>query len=202
MSDHDPWGLTTVLPWLIAGLLGYYALRTFAAVLLLALSRVQPNLLGTALRCAPATLRPMLRRVIAGGLLGVALTSASALAAPAQCPASDGAVPALDRAIVCAPAQDPQQPPGADPPSVPMPAPAAAAAQTAAEQSTYVVRPGDSLWQITAQRLGPAASESAIAAAWPQLWQTNRSVVGDDPGLILPGTALTLPAPLMNGSAG
>ena len=56
-----------------------------------------------------------------------------------------------------------------------------------------VVRPGDSLWAITARELGPYASDARIAHRWPQWYRANRDVIGADPDLILPGTVLQSP---------
>ena len=57
-----------------------------------------------------------------------------------------------------------------------------------------VVRPGDSLWSIAADSLGPARTSRAVAAAWPRWWVANRAVVGPDPDLIVPGQRLRPPA--------
>jgi hypothetical protein len=57
-----------------------------------------------------------------------------------------------------------------------------------------IVRPGDTLWQIAARHLGPAATEAQVAADWPRWYAANRLVIGDDPGLITPGTVLHAPA--------
>lgn len=59
-----------------------------------------------------------------------------------------------------------------------------------------VVRPGDCLWTITAGLLGPGAHDAAVARAWPHLHRLNRSVIGADPDLLLPGTALRVPSGL------
>lgn len=56
------------------------------------------------------------------------------------------------------------------------------------------VRAGDSLWSICAAQLGPLASDVDIALAWPRLYQANRRLIGSDPGLLLPGQVLRLPA--------
>ena len=66
------------------------------------------------------------------------------------------------------------------------------ATRTAGE---VVVLAGDSLWSIAARHLGPAADATEVAAAWPRWWEANRSVVGDDPHLLLPGQRLVAPAP-------
>lgn len=210
---YDPWGLTAVLPWLIAALVGYYVARVAVALLLLRVGRGRPRLQLAALRCAPAALRPVLRRTVAGGLLGVALTGGTALAAGTPCPVPGGSVPVLDRAAVScpaataapapAPAEAPTPPAGTTPPQQP-PADSttAGASPTSAEpaSTTYTVRAGDSLWEITAERLGRGASDADIAAAWPQLWNANRTAVGDDPNRIMPGTVLVLTDQLMEGT--
>jgi nucleoid-associated protein YgaU len=54
----------------------------------------------------------------------------------------------------------------------------------------YVVRPGDSLWSIAQQHPVDAGSTEA---RWRAIWRANRAVVGDDPDLIHPGQALSLP---------
>ena len=60
--------------------------------------------------------------------------------------------------------------------------------------SRIVVKAGDSLWSIAARELGPAASNEAIAARWPQWYAANRQVIGSDPDLIRPGQVLHSPA--------
>lgn len=66
--------------------------------------------------------------------------------------------------------------------------------------ATYRVARGDSLWRITARLLGETADDAAIATAWPELYHQNRAVIGEDPGLILVGQVLTLPASLAGGA--
>ena len=72
-------------------------------------------------------------------------------------------------------------------PALPMDLPAQA-------HRVVVVRPGDSLWAITARRLSPTADDADVTAGWQALYARNRAVVGDDPSLIRPGQQLTLPA--------
>lgn len=64
---------------------------------------------------------------------------------------------------------------------------------TAGRQDTLVVEPGQSLWSISAARLGPQASAADIARAWPRLYQANREAIGPEPGLIHPGLRLAVP---------
>ena len=78
-----------------------------------------------------------------------------------------------------------------------------------AEQSAYesndpaakhrVVEPGDSLWAIVQERLGPNASPELIDHEVGQIFELNRQRIGDDPDLILPGQELSL-ASLVQGT--
>lgn len=63
----------------------------------------------------------------------------------------------------------------------------------ATSDAEVVVRRGDTLWSISARRLGPGTSPAHIAAAWPRLYAANRGVIGTDPNLIRPGQRLTVP---------
>jgi resuscitation-promoting factor RpfA len=64
-------------------------------------------------------------------------------------------------------------------------------------QRTVVVLPGDSLWSISDELLGPAASDPAeIAVVWPILHDANRDLIGEDPDLLRPGQELTVPTAL------
>lgn len=88
--------------------------------------------------------------------------------------------------------------PAAVAPSVPPSLAAASPQPEPAVPSAYVVQRGDSLWLITAALLGPEASNADIAAAWPTLYEANHDVIGANPDLIQPGTALTIPAELLS----
>jgi nucleoid-associated protein YgaU len=90
-----------------------------------------------------------------------------------------------------------------------MPAPVGAASPiTAAERAQaaalpaappadrlHVVRPGECLWSIAADRLGPRATDAEIAAEWPRWYRANRALIGPDPGLLLVGQRLRAPHP-------
>jgi nucleoid-associated protein YgaU len=52
------------------------------------------------------------------------------------------------------------------------------------------------LWSITASLLGSSATNAQIARAWPEVFDLNRSVIGADPNLLLPGQTLQIPASL------
>lgn len=68
-------------------------------------------------------------------------------------------------------------------PQPPQPAQPAQPQQQAPESSAvYTVQPGDTLSDIAA----------TYGMSWQQLYDANRSVVGDDPDFILPGQQLTI----------
>ena len=57
----------------------------------------------------------------------------------------------------------------------------------------YVVRAGDSLWSVAADRLGAGAGVAAIAREVNRLWERNRDRIGTgDPDVLRVGTRLTL----------
>ena len=63
----------------------------------------------------------------------------------------------------------------------------AALATAPTPHTRYVVQDGDTLSGI--------AARFAVRGGWPALYAANRSVIGSDPGVIRPGTVLTLPHP-------
>ena len=102
---------------------------------------------------------------------------------------ADTAVPDLDRATP-APVQDTTSTTPA------RPATASAGATTSSHavapaQKPYVVRTGDTLWDIAEAHL-PQARTSEITAAWKAIWKANEAVIGEEPGLIHPGQQLDL----------
>ncbi|MCW2714220.1 MAG: Peptidoglycan-binding lysin domain protein [Frankiales bacterium] len=73
---------------------------------------------------------------------------------------------------------------------------APSAARLPSSAGSVLVTPGDSLWSISRAHLraaGADASPAAVARAWPQWWEANRQVVGEDPDLVHPGTRLAAP---------
>jgi outer membrane biosynthesis protein TonB len=60
-------------------------------------------------------------------------------------------------------------------------------------KNSYVVRPGDCLWQIAADLLSAGADTAAIEAEVARLWRLNEDRIGTgDPSLIYAGTTLRL----------
>lgn len=70
--------------------------------------------------------------------------------------------------------------------------PASPAADTQ-DSRDITVRPGDSLWLISSSQLTATASNGAIADRVADLYDANRSTIGNDPDLIYPGQLLTPP---------
>lgn len=70
-----------------------------------------------------------------------------------------------------------------------------AAVLAPAATPTVTVRAGDTLWSIAAAHLPADSRDEEIAAAWPRWFEANRTAIGPDPDLIVPGLRLTVPAP-------
>jgi resuscitation-promoting factor RpfA len=69
-----------------------------------------------------------------------------------------------------------------------------APAHRRAAARTVVVRAGDTLWGIAADHLPGRATPERVAAAWPRWYAANRTVIGDDPNLIVAGQQLRTPS--------
>jgi hypothetical protein len=54
---------------------------------------------------------------------------------------------------------------------------------------------GDSLWDIVADQLGPDASDVDIALEWPRWYEANKTLIGQNPDVLLPGQILVPPTP-------
>jgi nucleoid-associated protein YgaU len=180
-----------VLAWLTTGLL----------LNLAAQARPADGRLGRVARA----ITPLAVRRLAALLLGLGLVGAPlALAVPAQADRTVAAagqladpteppvdVPALDRWTPdrpVAPSASPSRP--AEPSALLVSRPH----RGRAVSDHVVVRRGDTLWDIAARALGPNASVADIAASWPGWYAANRSTIGPDPDLILPGQLLRPPA--------
>lgn len=67
---------------------------------------------------------------------------------------------------------------------------------TSTVPAAHRVTQGDSLWEISEERLrasGATPTDAAVDDAWRTLWQANRDVVGTDPDVIEPGQRLDVP---------
>ncbi len=180
-----------VLAWLTAGLLLCLAAGA---------RRTEGRLDRVARAVAPHAVRRLAALLLGIGLVGAPL----ALAMPAQADRTVATaarqadptrppveVPALDRWTPdrpAAPAATSDSP--ADPAALLVPRPH----RGSVVSDHVVVRRGDTLWDIAARALGSDASVADIAASWPGWYAANRSTIGPDPDLILPGQRLRPPA--------
>ena len=55
------------------------------------------------------------------------------------------------------------------------------------------MRPGDTLWSLAARDLPADSPDAAITARWHAIYAANRSLIGPDPDVIVPGQRLRLP---------
>ena len=58
------------------------------------------------------------------------------------------------------------------------------------------MRPGESLWSVTARLLPADAGPAQIAQTWPVLYRANVETIGPNPSLIRPGAVLSIPSTL------
>jgi hypothetical protein len=79
------------------------------------------------------------------------------------------------------------------------PAAANTATQQQQQQATYepaaplvVIEPGDSLWAIAQERLGPNATPQQVANEVDRIYGLNQNQIGNNPDLIFPGQELLL----------
>jgi hypothetical protein len=163
------------LAWVALGLL---AISTMITLALVPVRRVVAPLPAVERLAGPLWWR---RAVLAACGLSLAAPVA-AHAAP------QGHGPSHECAVAC---------PGHPSPSVlsglPLPDLPDAAHAMAPRTRIRIVRPGDSLWIIAREALGPSPSDSDVCRGVGLLYAANRRVIGPDPDLIFPGTELTQP---------
>ncbi|HEY5134610.1 MAG TPA: LysM domain-containing protein [Candidatus Nanopelagicales bacterium] len=163
---------------------------THAVLLLAGLVAARAALLGVldlAARLAAATgrrvatiaaaLRPRLARRLLATVVGLGVPAAAAVApstpasAAATRPEADTGAGRAGRAVV-----------------VPAPLPAGRA-------EIYVVRPGDTLWDIARRHLPASSAAADLARSWPRWYSANRAAIGPDPSPLRPGMRLRSPEP-------
>ena len=189
--------------WVLLISIGWYATRCLVAIGLLLRARLTGDAAAAsrALDRAPRRAAPLLTRVlISGTVLGLAgtpgLASAQDVAPPD--PIQPHEVPLLDRGDSAdrSQADSSPQPPGRSPEREHSPP-----ARSASTSHAVVVKAGDTLWGIAAARLPVGSTAGVIDASWRQWYRANRTTIGDDPALILPGQRL-LPPDLAEQSRG
>ncbi len=81
-------------------------------------------------------------------------------------------------------------------PALPVSSPLQPLATVSFRQAVYTVVVGDSLWGIARElleRSGVVPTGAKVSALWRSIYAANRTVIGDDPDLILPGQVLAIP---------
>ncbi|MFN7149278.1 MAG: hypothetical protein ACK4V6_07335 [Microthrixaceae bacterium] len=154
---------------------------------------------------AATTVAPRATSPDAGARLGPDTSSTADPAARVD----DAESPMIDPSSPLQPIPDPASPPETSGPAAPpeqttMSGPATAPTLPSVDQlppsvAVHRVQPGEHFWsiaeQVVTERVGPTATDAAIAAYWRQLVEVNRDrlVDPDDPDLILPGQVFDLP---------
>jgi hypothetical protein len=72
--------------------------------------------------------------------------------------------------------------------------PVRTAQETAPPAREVTVLAGDTLWDIAAHQLGPAASDVDVALHWPRWYEANKAQIGENPHVLLPGQILKAPS--------
>ena len=216
VSSPAPADPADILLTVVAGLGFLLALWVGAGTVLSALAQL-PGAIGRASdaiarRVAPAAVRKA-TALLLGTTVAAAVVPGTAAAGPMTTPRHTVAASVIDAGPAAATLPDPGfHPPGSDPttpdPGFRPPPPAAppvaatlgplgsAAPRVAGSvEDRYVVRRGDTLWDVAARHLGPRGSAAAIAREWPRWYAANRALIGPDPHHIEPGQRLRPPAP-------
>lgn len=187
VSGETGAGLVLVAGWAAVALGARTALAVVLTLLWHALRAAGTSaapLRAAALRIAPRAARSALTAALGGSLAAAVLTGPAVAASPSPAwPLSPAASSPLDPAW---PLSDPSPAAPEEPPEAPPESPTESATQH------HVVVKGESLWQIATQQQ-PDASDAQLARAVEELTAANRTLIGTDANLILPGQRLVLP---------
>ena len=202
-----------------AALMAWIGVAWLGIAVVLEVASVLPGAAGRGCAAVAAKTTPMLVRRIVQAVIGVSvlagpMAAGSAFAAGPSTSTSTSTevdrpsslTPALTETSPASPMVDrPAKPFVASPPPAAKRTPTGAVAlvtggahRDAVDPSHrsadgYVVRRGDTLWDIAARHLGPNASAVDISRAWPAWYAANRAVIGTDPSVIRPGELLVPP---------
>jgi len=199
--------VATAIGWLLLGWV------TLGAVLLL--GSAAPGWLGWLFTCLARLLLPATLRRFVSLALGITLLTGTSVASAAP-PATMAAIsvtldwPELSGSAIAGVPDWPTEPPAMPdpvpgtapaPPATPVPdpptAPAPSPQGTTSQPGSYLVQPGDCLWDIAERALALAnrpIDSGSIAAAVTAWWRANSDQI-QDPDLIYPGQLLQAPAP-------
>ncbi|AYY12072.1 hypothetical protein EF847_04450 [Actinobacteria bacterium YIM 96077] len=178
-----------------AAALGAWALSGWVTVCVtMAVLAAVPGWLGHVAARAQRSITPAATRRLLHASLGLATVAASGAISTAHAtPVLVAAPPAM---TACTGGSSPPSPlPDVGRPAV-SPPPAAEQDRPDKPRDTpepVPVRPGDTLWDIVDEHIGPEATPSDVAREWPRWHAANRAVIGADPDLIHPGQRLVPP---------
>lgn len=119
--------------------------------------------------------------------------------APEPPPLGWGETAGTPSSVAAPSASPPETPTGAGGGTAHPDSPSDSAAPESSSDAPAVIEvgPGDTLWSISDDLLGPGPDSPArIASAWPALWEANISVIGTDPDSLTPGQVLVVPPSL------
>ena len=186
-SDDPTSGVVGAAAWVAWALMGYLVTAVGAAAV--AQLRAQPAGPG---RLAVATRRvtPACVRRFVEAAVGVSTAAAVVVGVGPVAASADPPHPSHPAPVAAAATTSPLDWPG-----LPVALVSSHPRRHGGPPAELVVRAGDSLWTLASRQLGPGASATEIAAAWPRLYAANRAVIGTDPDLIHPGQRLVPPAP-------
>jgi len=185
----DQWVATAV-----AVAFGIYVLRALFGIGL----SIAAACLGRAdgvLRSAADVVTPKLVQRLLAALLGsAALVGSGAVAANAAIPDIDrGPMSAFAHSSASLSPTTPTPESTLRPRDPLKPAPASTDGPPSTQHRTVTVGPGDCLWSLAQQQLGPSATAAAIDRQTHQWYAINRAVIGPNPDLILDGQQLQVP---------
>lgn len=190
-------GYLAVLGTRCAGRTGRWSRRTAQALLPQVLQRALESAVGVSVALVTATpalaaTTPVASTAVAAPTVTIASPSSRPLPSldrPATTTIELAPLPAVPAPVLApAPVAAPPDPAPTTAPSDPV-----LRGRLPGRPDATVVRRGDCLWSVVARALGPAASDADVARAWPRWYAANRSVIGPDPDLLLPGQRLSPP---------
>ncbi|WP_181147991.1 LysM domain-containing protein [Arthrobacter sp. MYb213] len=183
---------------MLTGLLTYVTLR----IAVFAARRGHTGLLALFCQISPTLTRRILGSVVGTSLAfastGLAQTATSAIAQVSASPSQELAGFSDDRLAVNAQPNTTVPTPGWLPGSLSIQmnrlmGPGKERDRPVPDNEVVIVTSGQTLWSIAQQMLRSGESSAEIANLWPQIYEMNREVIGDDPNMLQLGLELKLP---------
>ncbi|MGP5048201.1 LysM peptidoglycan-binding domain-containing protein [Glutamicibacter ardleyensis] len=182
----------------LTGLLAYATLR----IAIFAARRGHTGLLELFCQIAPTLTRRILGSVVGTSLAfastGLAQAAPSAIAQVSSSQSEELAAFSDDRVAVNAQPNTTVPTPGWLPGSLSIPMNRLMGSgkernRPVPDKEVVIVASGQTLWSIAQQMLHSDGSSAEIAKLWPQIYEMNREVIGEDPNMLQLGLELKLP---------